>query len=363
MTFVRGSCSAVLIALSAVLLGAVASRADDPPVMASAAVLRDFMIQNVCLDAGGGVLIGHSPADADTACVAQRDLRPGERLPYHKHDYPNTAGGPREGYQRHDSYPVETAGLGTVIEHSFDFGGFEARRFGVFDKDDGGDIAVFSPGAVSFAATEDGGAGFQLFVGECQGPVGAAAMTRSWIIAAFDPDRREPLAGETVARLNDLKVGEQESCPPRFNAAYTHWHVVPVRYRAAPGQGSPVTLTTLVSDHYGGAHRDTADHVERFYFTRELGGTRWERWQNVKGNREYDAAMVAAAAARFAATGRCSAAPVPEGGAEFALIDCREWTRIVAPENPAGDPPGFFLKTVRERPGAPAFFAAPGGEK
>jgi hypothetical protein len=54
---------------------------------------------------------------------------------------------------------------------------------------------------------------------------------------------------------------------------------------------------------------------------------------------------------------------VPEGGAEFALIDCREWTRIVAPENPAGDPPGFFLKTVRERRDAPAFFAAPGGEK
>jgi cytochrome c556 len=367
MTIVRGCCSAVRIALAAALLAAlsaVASRADDRPVMASAVVLRDFMIQNVCLDAGGGVRIGHSPADADPACAAQRDLRPGERQPYHKHDHPSPEGGPREGYQRHDSYPVETAGLGTVVEHSFDFGGFEARRFGVFDKGaDGGDIAVISPGAASFAATEDGGGGFQLFVGECQGAVDAAAMIRSWIIAAFDPDRREPLAGETIARLNDLKVGEQESCPPRFNAAYTRWHVMPVRYRAAPGQGTPVTLTTLISDHYGGARRDTADHVERFYFTSELGGTRWERWQNAKGNREYDAATVAAAAARFAATGRCSDAPMPEGGAEFVLIDCREWTRIVAPDDPAGDPPGFFLKALRERPGAPAFLAAPGGEK
>lgn len=321
------------------------------------------MIQNVCLGAGGAVLVGHNPADGDPACIAQRNLRPGERLPYHKHDHPNAEGGPREGYQRHDSYPVDTTGLGTVVEHSFDFGGFESRRFGVFDPADGGDIAVFSPGAVSFAATEDGGGGFQLFVNECQGPVTAAALLHSWVIALFDPDRSARLAGETVARLNDLKPGEQENCPTRFNAAYTHWHVVPVRYRAAPGQGSPVTLTTLISDHYGGARRDTADHVERFYFTRELGGTRWERWQNAKGNRQYNAATVAAAAARFAATGRCSDAPMPEGGAEFVLIDCREWTRIVAPDDPAGDPADFFLKTVRSRPSAPAFFAGPAGEK
>ena len=351
--------------LTVVLLavGAVASAADNTAPIASEALLRDFMIQNVCLDAGGAVLIGHSPADSDPACVAQRDLRPGERLAYHKHDHPSPQEGPQEGYQRHDSFPVETAGLGTVVEHSFDFGGFEGRHFGAFDRGgDGGDIAVFSPGAVSIAATEDGGGGVQLFVGECEGAVGAGALMRSWIVAQFDPERPAPLVGETIARLNDLKIGDQESCPSRFNAAYTQWHVAPVRYRAAPGQGSPVTLMTLISDHYGGAHRDTADHVERFYFTRELGGTRWERWQNAKGNRQYNAATVAAAAAQFGATGRCSEAPMPDGGADFVLIDCREWTRIVAPESPIGDSPGVFLKTVRERPGAPGFFAAPDGK-
>src|SRR6202030_2957268 len=107
----------------------------------------------------------------------------GEPLPYHKHDQPSPNGGPPKGYQRHDSFPVETDGLGTVVEHSSDFGGFENRRFGVFDHGgDGGDVSVFSPGVVSIAATEDGGGGFQLFVGECEGPVGAAALMRSWII-------------------------------------------------------------------------------------------------------------------------------------------------------------------------------------
>src|SRR5579875_2769937 len=72
-----------------------------------------------------------------------------------------------EGCQRHDSFPVLTADFGEVVEDSFDFGEGLGRRFGVFDagRGDGGDIVLFSPGAVSIAATEDGGAGFQLFVG------------------------------------------------------------------------------------------------------------------------------------------------------------------------------------------------------
>jgi hypothetical protein len=328
-------------------------------VVATAATIRDFLIQNVCLDARGAVLAGVSPVDGNPACRNQRDLRPGERLPYHKHDHPNQGDSKPLGYQRHDSYPIETAGFGEVVEHSFDFGGFENRRFGVFDRADGGDIAVLSPGRVSFAATEDGGAGFQLFVGECSGPVTPEALTHSWIVVEFPLDGKRSLEGETIARLNDLTAGHQETCPSRFNPAYTRWHVAPFRYRAMPGQGAPMMLTTLISDHYGGAGPSNADHVERFYFTRELGGTRWERWQNANGNRQFSAATVADTARAFAATGRCSEAPVPEGGAPMVLIDCREWSRIVPPSDPAGDPSGFFIEELRSRAGAPGFFAPP----
>src|SRR6266852_1046705 len=64
-----------------------------------------------------------------------RDLLPGERLPYHKHDHPSPdqRDGAPSGYQRHDSFPVETVGFGTVVEHSFDFGADQGRRFGIFD--------------------------------------------------------------------------------------------------------------------------------------------------------------------------------------------------------------------------------------
>jgi hypothetical protein len=344
----------------------LAGPATAETVVATSGTFRDVMFQNVCLDPSGAVLAAVAPIDGDPRCTAQRDLEPGERLPYHKHDHPSPdqrAAAPA-GYQRHDSVPVATAGFGIAVEHSFDFGAGEGRRFGVFDTgSDGGDIAILSPGLVSIGATEDGGAGFQLFVGECQGPVGAAALTRSWIVAAFDPGRPAPLEGETVARLNDLTVGRQDTCPARFNAAFTSWRTVPFRFRAAPGQGTPITLTTLISEHYGGENRATADHVERFYFTRELGGTRWERWQNSNGNAQFGAAQIAEAATRFAATGRCSTPEAPGGGATLILIDCREWTRIAPPADPSGDRPGFFIDRVRARPNAPAFFAPPAAQK
>ncbi len=318
------------------------------------------MIQDVCLDAQGAVRPGTAPIDG-ADCARHRDLLPGERLPYHKHDQPSPdqqAAAPW-GYQRHDSFPVATGPFGTVVEQSFDFG-TGGRRFGVFDAGgDGGDIVILSPGTAAFGATEDGGVGFQLFVGACQGGVDAAALTHSWIIAQFDPDRLAPLQGETVAHLDDLTDGRQGSCPARLNAAFTRWQVTPFRYRALPGQGRPIMLTTLLSEHYGGADPASADHVERFYFTRELGGTRWERWQNAAGNARVGAAEIAGTAARFAGTGRCSPSPMPGGGAAFLLVDCREWSRIVPAGDPAGDLPGFFIVEIRRRPNAPGFFAPP----
>ncbi|HJU15274.1 MAG TPA: hypothetical protein VJ770_02285, partial [Stellaceae bacterium] len=262
-----------LLAAALVAAGPVAG-AD---LAATPALVRDFMIQNVCLDAAGKVAEGVSPIDPGGRCRRQRDLLPGENLPYHKHDYPAAVDeqAEPEGYQRHDSFPVMTADFGEVVEDSFDFGAGEGRRFGVFDagEGDGGDIVLLAPGAVSIAATEDAGAGFQLFVGAgCRDSVDPAALARSWVIALYQPGR--PLAGEIMARLNDLREGRQQSCPSRLNAAYTQWRVMPVHYRAG------VTLATLISEHYGGERPDQANHVERFYFTRELGATRWERWQS-----------------------------------------------------------------------------------
>jgi hypothetical protein len=157
------------------------------------------------------------------------------------------------------------------------------------------------------------------------------------------------LEGETVARLNDLKEGRQSSCPSRLNAAFTRWYSASVRYRTAEGQGAPVTLMTLISEHYGGDDPESADHVERFYFTRELGSTRWERWQNLSHSRDFTADQVAKAASDLSSSHRCSRADTPAGGAALIMVDCREWTIIVAPDKPDGDRPGFFIDAIRSR--------------
>ena len=160
--------SAACLLLAVSISPAGADSATDTKNGGTPETVRDLMIQNVCLDASGGVLPGRSPAESDPECAAQRDLRPGERLPYHKHDHPSPdqAAGAPLGYQRHDSYPVETAGAGVVVEHSFDFGAGKGRRFGRFDSgSDGGDVAILSDGRASLGATEDGGTGFMLWTG------------------------------------------------------------------------------------------------------------------------------------------------------------------------------------------------------
>ena len=165
------------------------------------------MIQNVCLDAAGAVRIGRSPLDGEAACPRQRDLLPGERLPYHKHDHPSPAErqDAPSGYQRHDLFPVETQGLGTVVEHSFDFGD-GGRRFGVFDRgSDGGDVAMharpISP-ARSRSPRPKTAAGSSCGSANAAATSPPDALARSWLILEFDPKPVEPLRGETVARLN-----------------------------------------------------------------------------------------------------------------------------------------------------------------
>src|SRR5258707_341174 len=103
-------------ALAAALLIAVASadvaRALAADIVATPATIRDFLIQNVCLDRRGVVLVGVSPADANPGCVDQRDLPPGERLPSPTHDHPNQGGGGLLGYHSPGWIPDATPGTG-----------------------------------------------------------------------------------------------------------------------------------------------------------------------------------------------------------------------------------------------------------
>ena len=315
---------------------------DQPP--AGWDLVYDFMVQDVCTDVSGKVLPGISPVEGSAKCPYHRNLRVGERLPYHKHDWANLAvrASLPGGYQREDSFPIRTRALGIAVAQIFDFGNNE-RVFGQFDHGDGGQIVVFSPRSVAFGLTEDGGGGLQFFFGpQCNARERALRISDSWIVVDRSFSLNQP--GHSTTRLSQ----NPSACPDRLNYSFTRWQVKPVHFRYKSGEKeSPVDLETLISEHFGGRDVATAGHLERFYFTRELGWTRWERWQNLLQREKPDDR---AHASNLANSGRCDQIEgVPASSGEWLMIDCRQWTNMVPAIELQGDPPGFWTNVLRNR--------------
>ena len=61
-------------------------------------------------------------------------------------------------------------------------------------------------------------------------------------------------------------------------------------------------------------------------------------------------------AAELAATGRCAEGLGAPSAASWAMVDCREWTQVVPPDDPAGDPPVFWLDRLRTYEATRAIF-------
>ena len=290
----------------------------------------DFLVQSLCLDPAGKPT---TTLPTDPACTVRRLQRSDDPAPYRKHDWPNVLGDPAtpHGYQASDSVTMQRGGR-TLVVQTFDFG-TNGRTFGTFDggRGDGGQVALILGDWSSFVLTEDGGGGVQWFIGEgCRSAGPSDRRFLSWLIF------REPVAGtwqDGMARLNIAP--SIESCPRRFNDAYTRYRRDEVEFPfriVGPGKvrDERHRLDVVVSEHYGGSDIPSADHLERFFFARGLGMVRWERWANGKVTRDRQAAAMATALAQ---TARCPAlkdygAP----GRDWLLADCRTWT-VMIPQN------------------------------
>lgn len=330
-------------AIAVALLWAAPLVAHAEEIGAGWTSVYDFLVQDVCLDASGHAVVGISPLDK--GCLRHRNLLPNEALTYHKADWPGRMDRSSEaaGYQRSDSYPYLSRLLGATVVQTFDFGA-GGRKFGAFDQGDGGQIVAFSRESASIVLTEDGGRGLQLMAGpKCtEGTVSGPRLLDSWLLASKTPGTLQ--SGRALARL---RIVTDERCPSAFDYAYTEWHLTDLRYRASMAGDLTAPLRTLVSSHFGGRSIATADHLERFYFTRELGWTRWERWQNSNHHDNGDESVEKSR--RLSASGRCSPLePAPDG--TWLMTDCREWTNIAKPDSPSGDQPTFWLERLRDYP-------------
>jgi hypothetical protein len=373
----------VAFALSPIQLGAA------PTESAAQALAYDFLIANVCLDVQGRVMVGVSPIDGDARCVAQRDLRVGEALPYHTQQAPVSNSVAFEATKGSDSFPVESPRLGVLAVHIYDYEDRQpGRPFGFYSPSDrigGGTIAKVSNTSASFIATQLGPQDLQLFVGPgCQPnqPVGLQALRDAWILAPLDklegahiPNSAgvagQPIAGGVVSTPTRMVDSAQPACPQQLPYGTTRWSIVPVIYRAqyktGPRQGQHVVLWTLIAEHFGrdATHFSDALAIERAYFTRELGWTRWEAWKKVGEGRNPD--RFAAANSQVINRGNCALpvqaspsarlmlpmAPLDAGGApraDMMITGCVEATKIVPPRDPRGDPPpigsGTWLNSI-----------------
>ena len=230
----------------------------DPSKFAPAPIrLVDYLIQNVCLDEAGA-----TTSEDPATCSESRDLRVGETAPYLLTDFDEAAGGKR--YQAVSSVPLRDGTvrvgkqMGEGLAASFD------------PKRDGYDLIERQGVNVSFIATHDQQCGEQR--------LGGAGDGDGWLLFP----NRMPL--RTGLRRHDMSLERLEArttCPDQSRisrsdkeqvvAAWTAPHLVKF--------ASKKVLQAIVSEHrahFDLSRRDNA--IERFYFTREYGMSRWEAW-------------------------------------------------------------------------------------
>ncbi len=251
--------------------------------------IRDFMIMDVCVDQRDRVLSGLSPTDP--GCERHRDIRPNEIAPYHLHNFPanNAPCAARLGTILKDNFPVVKGGVKRIVSfynHGVDGScpgkGGSALPFGTLNNpDDGGSIQWYDD-QYGFIMGSWSPVDLSSFVGsKCSShPHSSLRYARGWVIG---PRTLPSFRGTFDYALfaSKLETGRPDlsrvSCPTRVNRALTTW------VRDAFVYKSGLTLNSLISDHYsrGDARGDSpgkAEQVERTYWTREFGLTRWEKW-------------------------------------------------------------------------------------
>jgi hypothetical protein len=283
-----------------------------------------YLAQSVCLDQMGRPI---PLLPIDPACNNHRPQTSNDTATYRKHDFPDRSDprAPLLGYQASDSV-VKPDGSHIVVVQTFDFGDTH-RVFGRFDagEGDGGQALLLVNGWATAAMTEDGGDGVQYFVSdECRTSAKLERHFLGWLM--FRSDVTQDRWRDQATNLN--KARNPDDCPAHFNAAYTRYRMASLEFpfRVVDGneslksEGYP--LDVIISEHYGGKTITTADHFERFYFAKNLGLIRWERWSR---HRDMDEP-----AALFARSGRCPRLDMEETpDRDWRLVDCRTWTTMV----------------------------------
>lgn len=220
-----------------------------------------WISKSVCVNGAGELL----PVDPYPACppnTTVRKIRIGDPLPYANID--------QGKYQRADSYPVYDKNRAPIFMHTFDFPPF--REFNLYDGSDGYDVYKVLNGFVSIVNTRDGGGyGTTFFGAGCTQGDGWRLFPTTNFLTTSEQQTVSAISGVYWEQSGLSFPG---NCPGAYGQTTTLYQLV--QGKSFGGMfGNPVkTMNALMVTHIGG-------NIERFYFTREYGLTRWEAWNQV----------------------------------------------------------------------------------
>lgn len=300
--------------------------------------LLDYLIQDVCVDAQGKAVPG-DPA----LCSRRRNLRVGEPTPYLVRDFDSAIPG-HLGYQASTSFPVRGAdgGAMVMVVKNLASGFAPDFRFEFSPARDSYDLIDVSHGRfASVIRTSDGGCFDQAFAG-VERPRGLAERSGGWILFPLDgAPSRWPTQASREGRTWKLQLTRDAgACANSTALGLTRW-AAPATVTFETGRA----LKAIRSDHFASTRLGDANNaLERFYFTREYGFSRWEAWlplQRCKA--DLRDARCNAGQADYALLSRCAeldraGGQTPGlmrlGGQDWVRVDCRDQTRYTPLSKP-----------------------------
>ncbi|MBD8554470.1 hypothetical protein IFT84_07995 [Rhizobium sp. CFBP 8762] len=351
-----------------------------PPAHANEdADLFDFMVMNVCVDGSDQAIPGLSPISPD--CKRQRDIRESDAVPYHLTSFGQDAIKCPGHVTVNDNLPVTRNGVVRVVKTvRVDYQNCRPKNAPVpayysvrwFD-----DQFAFIMGA--WSRGKDGGKVGGGITPQCEAAGDTSRTTsrryfRNWVLF----DRATAASGKTgfeafskASAIHGLPALDS-ACPAEYRARYLAvWTRGQYTYR------SGATLETLISHPYSqsdatGTTPAGGKQMERTYWTREFGQSRWENWKRDDyTNKKSGETAVELAKATFS-SGECgkpfamvseptpgiTLGPIEENGTysqtltdrrtgqthRWYMAGCQDITNVVQPQNKNGDPyPDFSV--------------------
>lgn len=281
-----------------------------------------FLLEIVCPAGPSGVVV---PAALSPGCGPAMPRRRDHVMGFHRHDWPANEHRKQypKGYHRSSGFLED----GRIIQ-TFDFG-TGPRRFGNMElgAGDGGQAIELTGDVARVYVTEDG-KGLHWFRGARCRDANLPERRSGWLLFAGEPG---PQWSSDIAELRIAK--SRDECPLRFDRSFTRWRLVDITWPIAiSGKPEPLTLPTIISEHFGSSTIEASSHIERFYLAKGIGLIRWEKWWNRQSERKRPNAEQAAA--RLRPSGRCPDVKEADAlGSNWIMVDCRMWSNFIPAEN------------------------------